>query len=382
MRYLSLLFLILLLGCQQKTSTPFVVQNKTILDDTTQTYFFPRGITIEKNGILEIQPGVKIALGKLQNIIVYGTLNAHGTKKTSIKIFAEDSLFNRIVFKAGSQNNIISFANIIDGAIGIERTRVKLHHINMYFNTIRETKIAWPVIYSKLGNVEIRNSYITNNSGGWVGEGIVALGGKINIFDSDVKNIPDAIEFTQVENAIINHVYITNSGDDGIDLNSCQNISIKNSIIENISDKAITIGGSVGFSEIIDSLPTPPSTNITVSNCLIQNSKIGISVKDSSDISVSESAFLNTKTGFKIYEKDKGQGTGKLTLHNVFVVGYSSFVTDKYQENIVTSNIITDKQESKITSQIVEHINPIKTTPKKFNYNDFIKQYTLKTKRK
>ncbi len=381
MKYLSLLFLFLFLGCQQKTPIPFVVKNKTILDDTLQTYFFPRGITVNKNGILKIKPGVKIALGKRQGIIVYGTLNAQGTSTAPIKFFPQDSLFDRIVFKAGSQDNIISFANIVDGAIGIEQTCVKLHHINMYFNIPRETQIAWPVIYSKLGNTEIRNTYIINKSGGWVGEGIVALGGNINIFTSGIKGIPDAIEFTQINNSTISNVHISKSDDDGIDLNSCQNISIKNSTIKDIADKAITIGGTIGFSEIIDSLPTAPSRNIKVSNCLIKNSKIGVSVKDSSEITISESAFFNLHTGFKIYEKNVGQGSGKMILQNILVTNYSTFVENKYSSNLIGTSVITDKKEPNIKeNQIIEFMDTIGKSYQIFSYHDFIKQSGLKIK--
>ena len=380
MKYLILSFVILF-GCRQEKPEFITITDNTVFDDTTQPYFFPQGLTIAKNGSLEIKSGVKIVFGKRQSLIVFGTLKAQGTPSAPIKFYAQDSLFDRIVFKAGSRNNIIRFANIIDGAIGIEKTGVKLIHVNMYFNVPRETKIAWPVIYSKSGNTEIRNTYITNKSNGWVGEGIVALGGNINIFDSGVKGIPDAIEFTQVNNASIRNIHITNSGDDGIDLNSCQNISIENSIIENISDKAITIGGAVGFSEIIDSLPTPPSTNIKVSNCLIQNSKTGISVKDSSEITVSESSFLNTGTVFKIYEKDKGYGTGKLVLRNALATGYSTFVENKYPSNFTGTSVITDKEEPNIEkNKIIEYIDITNKDYTIFSYHDFIKQSGLKIK--
>ena len=381
MKLFYLLLLLFFLGCKQHEHFPFVVKNQITFDDTTKPYLFPDGITIENSGTLIIKPGIKIVLGKRQNIIVYGTLDAQGTSIAPISFSPQDSLFNRIVFKAGSQKNIISFANITDGAIGIERSCVKLRHINMYFNTIRGTKIAWPVIYSKLGNTEIRNSYITNHSGGWVGEGIVALGGNINIFNSGVSGIPDAIEFTQVNNSTISNVHISKSGDDGIDLNSCQNISIENSTIEDISDKAITIGGAVGFSEIIDSLPTPPSTNVRVSNCLIRNSKFGVAVKDSSEIVVSESAFLNTGTVFKVYEKDKGQGTGKLALRNSLATNYKKFVFDQYPSNFIATEVITDKKEFCINkNDILEDLGITLSNNRNFEYKDFIKSIKLKNK--
>lgn len=372
MRYLFLLIFLIFFACSQKEES--IIYRNTVLNDTGKIYNYPNGLTVSKGAILQINSGVTLAIGEKQNIIVYGTLIIEGSVNKAVKISPKDTLWGRIVFKAGSKNNKLEFLNIIDGAIGIENAPLYLSHINIFLNKKRETQVAWPVIYSKLGNVEIRNSYIYNKSNGWVGEGIVALGGKMNIYHSAINNIPDAIEYTQVNNSTISNIHVKNSGDDGIDLNSCNNINIVNSILEDISDKGVTIGGAYKFTEIIKSLPITPSNNILVSNCLIKHTKIGIGIKDGSILLMDSSLILDSKTGIQIEEKNPGQGSGTILVKNSTIFNYQTLITFVRNQSVFNfANVKTNSIEPLINQgDTIESISLPSELLQTFSYREFL----------
>lgn len=360
-------------------NNPFVVEKQTVFDDTLTPYEFPNGLIVKKNAILTVKPGATILIGKRKGITVFGSLIVDGQSGKTVKIAAKDSLFDRIYFKPGSKNNKLRFLNIIDGGINVERTEVDIFHINIYFNFKRETNIGWPVIYSKEGNVKVQNTYIHNNSGGYVGEGIVSLGGNINIMHSGIYDIPDAIEFTQVKDGQINSVIIAGSGDDGIDLNSCRNITIQNAVIKNVADKAITIGGAYHFTEIIDSLPIGPSNNIIVSDCYISNAKYGVGIKDSSDINLTGCVIKDTKTAFLIVEKNKGQGSGILTVNKSILYNYDQFIETSGNAEVDFKSIATDKEENLVKDGYL--CQDIEITETDFNKGLDFDNYILQAKR-
>ena len=318
-----------------RSNSPFLVLNDYYISDTTILY-------IEKGSVLIISDSV--------NIIVFGKLIVEGSKKNKIvfKSTNESTSWGRIIGRPNSKIRIRN-ANIINGAISAESSNIYIANSNFSYYDDRkfDGKALFLIKYSQSFIV---NNNFRNYTDKWIGEGLNFVGGRAECINNSIKGIPDAVEFTKLENSLIQANTISFSGDDGIDVNASNNIIIRNNLIKNIDDKAITIGGDQSF---IKSKPYLASKNIFISNNIINTSGIGVSVTDSSFVELKGNTIYRNDTGIKLYEKNKNIGAGFLSLDSNciwnnetdIITNDSSRITYKGNMNIIDSsdcNIILD----------------------------------------
>lgn len=182
-----------------------------------------------------------------------------------------------------------------EGLISCINSTVSLKNIRLKTKKDRIKDQKYPFVYLIKSNGIVSNCTLENLFGKWNGEGIVVEDGNVSVLNSIIKNIPDAIEFTRSENAEIKSNHIYNSLDDAIDLNACRNITIINNKIFGALDKGISIGGDIAFSDKLHPVKWGKSTGIRVENNFVNETRIGISIKDSSEVFLKENILKNNK---------------------------------------------------------------------------------------
>jgi hypothetical protein len=124
-----------------------------------------------------------------------------------------------------------------------------------------------------------------------------------------------------------------NSGNDGIDI-SGSNLIIKDIIIKNPSDKAISAG---------------ENSTITGENIKVSGGEIGVVSKDLSKISLPNLSIIDTRLGISAFQKKSEYGVAsiqisKLTLQNnevdYLIENKSSLMIDNVAVETVSNNVI------------------------------------------
>ncbi len=96
-------------------------------------------------------------------------------------------------------------------------------------------------------------------------------------------NVPDAIEFINSNDGLIEFNSMIGGNDDGVDLNSCTDMIIRNNYFASIGDSALEIG-SENFGRTI---------NAMVEHNKIENCHKGIWLKESSTTHALQDTFIN-----------------------------------------------------------------------------------------
>ncbi|MFP5471203.1 MAG: CotH kinase family protein [Bacteroidia bacterium] len=290
-------------GVLTKEKSPYIIHKKVIL---------------EKNKTLVIDPGVIIYMNNEADIDVFGNITAKNCAFISLK---KEGSFNSIEFlnTSTSSFNDVSFKDV----------NLPIHAAKVSFDNctfISEKRALYDgqrisLIWSKGGEVSIKNSYVRGNG---TGEGINLNYSKSEIKNNFICSIPDAIELIDVTDGIIENNYVIASQDDAIDLNGCKDVLIKGNILVYNNDKGISIGAE----------QYGKSINIIAANNQILFNKIAVSVKDSSDITLKRNTITNNKIGVEAYKKlETYRVGGKATLKNNKIENNSeNLKQDKWSE--------------------------------------------------
>jgi len=190
---------------------------------------------------------------------------------------------------------IISNAIFNDGLISLYNSTFELDSLKITTHNDRINFFEFPFVYVIKSSGIIQNSILKNPVKSWTGEGIVVEDGSVAAINNTIEFIPDAIEFTRVEDGKIYGNNIVSSLDDAIDLNACRNVDVSNNTILSSKDKGISIGGDQKFLDKLHPNKWGPSIGITVSNNRIKNCKIGIAIKDSSEVFLEKNILSNNK---------------------------------------------------------------------------------------
>lgn len=280
-----------------KKNSPFIVDSDFI---------------VSSNQFLLIKKGVEIIVNDTTNIIVYGKLIIDGSENNPVIIRSESdsSSWGRIILRT-KQNTIIRNVEFLNGAFTSFNSNYLLASCNFIF-THNRPKDGYPIIFSHNCISYVANNTITNYTGNYVGEGIVQIGGKAEIYNNKLNYLMDMIEVTRVKNSKICGNYIVNSFDDAIDINASENVSIEDNVITNSSDKGISVGGDQSFA---DAVSFGVSRNIVLNRNIVVNAKIGISITDSSSVLANKIQLIGCETGCNLYNKTKNGG-GFLKIEN------------------------------------------------------------------
>ena len=282
----------------------YILQSDLTIDKT----FF-----LSKNNNLIIQPGVKIFFEKDVSIISEGSIIFNGTRDKPITIYSSKG-FGSLIFS----NNDYKFSNVIFKNLSYPKDKNKILYAGV--NIINS-------------NVEIVDSQIISSNSE---DGINLISSRSNIQNLKVQDIQsDAID---IDFGTLNfsNIICKDISNDCLDISGAK---VAGNYIEgyNIQDKGLSFGeNAVG----------------EISNLNFQNSKLGIAVKDGSNLKLSNYIFKDNEFDVAVFNKKKEYEGSSLIIDD-------SNADTKFSYLIGLKNQITINRkplEKKIDNKIINNL--------------------------
>lgn len=281
----------------------FILQADLTVDKT---------LFLEKNNNLIIQPGVKIFFKKDVSLISEGSIFFNGTKDKPITIYSNEGLGSLIL-----SNNNYKFTNVI-------------------FKNLSYPKDKNKILY---GGVNIINS-------------------KVEIIDSEIisSKSEDAINLiSSVSN--IQNLKVQDIQSDAIDIDF-GSLNFLNIVCKDISNDCLDISGAKVDGKYIEGynikdkgLSFGENAVGEISNLNFQDSKLGIAVKDGSNLKLSSYTFKNNEFDVAVFNKKKEYEGSLLTIDDSntntelnYLIGLKNQITinRKPLEKKIDNKIIND----------------------------------------
>ena len=230
---------------------------------------------LEKNNNLIVQPGVKIFFEKDVSLISEGSIFFNGTKDKPIKIYSNEGIGSLIL-----SNNNYKFTNVVFKNLSYPKDK---------------NKILYGGVNIINSNVEIVDTEIISSKSE---DGINLISSVSNIRNLKVQDIQsDAIDIDFGTLNFLN-IFCKDISNDCLDISGAK---VAGKYIEgyNIKDKGLSFGeNAVG----------------EISNLNFQNSKLGIAVKDGSNLKLSSYIFKNNEFDVAVFNKKKEYEGSLLTI--------------------------------------------------------------------
>lgn len=316
-----------------------IITHDTVFTKENSPHLIDYTLLIDKGVTLTIEPGCKLILGDNGTIENNGTLRAIGTSADSICFEAKEDGWNAIKNFGAESLLDLKYCSFSDGFIHGFGAHIRICNSHISFKKkrllINGERVS--MMWADKGIIEIDSCYFKNYKLS-TGEGINIHQAQIMISNSTFDNMADAIEIINADNGKITGNLVMHSPDDAIDMNGCSNIEISNNILINNSDKAISIGTE----------QFGPSCKIVVTNNFIIGNGIGISVKDSSNCTISNCTFARNKVALNAYLKNN---VNKYTIGGHILANSLVFAENKQNvklgeaSEVVISNSIFDKDK-------------------------------------
>ena len=269
--------------------------------------------------------------------------------------------FNSVIFQKGSNinfynnSNFIVYSKII--ANGLLKEKIKFNSYGKNSISIINTKGTSEFRYAEFNNFDetslktgaftiykspilIHNSLFKNSD----------AEDNVNIVDSSFEIINMTIENSKSDaldidfsKGKINKLYIKNSGNDGLDFSKSE---VKGNEIDifNSGDKGISVG---------------EKSNIELSNIKIVNSKIGLAVKDESNVLIDKNKLNISDSHYciSVYQKKQQFGFPKLKISSESSLNLNNCKEQFMIENM-SNLIIENKLYKKTTQNVFDKIYP------------------------
>ena len=236
-----------------------------------------------------IASDVKLLLANDVNIVFHKNLFIQGSKNKNVEIKnLPNQIWGSIIINPNinhNKNNIVNidylkieggseaimFGNYFKGMLSIYNSDVEISNSNFY-SSYGEDQINLVKSKIKLSNIKIQKSY------------------------------SDALDLDWCE-GFVNNIEIldTGEGGDGIDF-SYSKITVNNTKIKNSDDKGFSIG---------------ERSEITINNSIIENSNIGIAIKDESLANIKDVKIIDSENGISSYIKKNFFGNPNYILENI-----------------------------------------------------------------
>ena len=255
--------------------------NKEEIKSLENNYILQADLTVdktlflEKNNNLIVQPGVKIFFEKDVSLISEGSIFFNGTKDKPIKIYSNEGIGSLIL-----SNNNYKFTNVVFKNLSYPKDK---------------NKILYGGVNIINSNVEIVDTEIISSKSE---DGINLISSVSNIRNLKVQDIQsDAIDIDFGTLNFLN-IFCKDISNDCLDISGAK---VAGKYIEgyNIKDKGLSFGeNAVG----------------EISNLNFQNSKLGIAVKDGSNLKLSSYIFKNNEFDVAVFNKKKEYEGSLLTI--------------------------------------------------------------------
>lgn len=256
-------------------------------------HLISENLVFPKNIDVVIQPNTEIILKKSISIIIYGSLDAQGTREYPIHIRSEnnESFFGSFAITGGQQKNIkIKYLNISNSSEAKINGQYLSGGLSLY----------------QFKDIDISNLNITGSNGQ---DGLnIKYASKCNLENIVIINAKyDAIDIDSCGSVVGNNIILNNSDNkykkdengDGFDF-SYSKANLKNIKVNGFRDKGISVG---------------EYSVVSLEESLIYDNNIGIAVKDNSCLSLlRENKFKNNYFDLSLYKKKNNYGSGVLIL--------------------------------------------------------------------
>ncbi|MBL4594221.1 MAG: CotH kinase family protein, partial [Flavobacteriales bacterium] len=327
------------LEVKKGTKLPTTISKNTTLKKENSPYIINKNTTINPGITLTIDPGVNVCLKQDVNISCYGNIIANGTSTNLITFMPDNTAKNwgHIYFYKPSKQGYLKNVLFKEGTINSKSEVLTLDSCSILIDE-KFMGDGWSnrkvLIYSGEGIVHINNSTFIGNG---EGEGLVFFHGEATVENSYFENVPDAIEYIQMNKGIIRNNMVITSPDDAIDLNACNNILIEKNILMNNIDKAISIGTEQYGASL---------KNIQIKNNLMVGNKTAIAIKDSSVAYISNNTLFKNISGINAYKKrdDYDVGGTAYVKNTIFEKNEkTNAYPDKWSSITVINSIVNNK---------------------------------------
>ena len=243
------------------------------------TYTLLEDLVIPSGMRLVIDPGVILNLDKSSSVLSYSPVSLLGTVQNNIQVIGHSSGNSFIVMNAKGRSEI-------------------QHSI---FRDLSETKnnpsISGSVTFYE-SEVEIRSSIFANNTN--VDDHLNIIRSNFVIENTKFSNsYSDAIDI-DFSQGRIDRLEIVSAANDGVDFSN-STVKVTGLRISGTQDKAVSIG---------------EGSDISISNALLDQSKIGVAIKDSSTFWGEEIQISNTEYGYALYNKKPMYGMPRAEITN------------------------------------------------------------------
>ena len=313
----------------EKTSTSEIAQviNEPLtLAKANSPYFVPNDVTIEANGVVNIEPGTTIYFSSGKGMTVKGKLIMNGTTADPITLtsYYPSEKWGAICFDNSNGISELNNVNIslatngtdpVNFFAAISSLNSAVHLNGVHFNNVKlPISSQWSdmtVNSCTFENVYEVGDYLNCNGGNLTVMNSTFIGNAIA--DMDAIDLGFMAGTTDIQNNTIRD--FTGSNSDGIDLGDASiNVFISNNLIRNCSDKGVSIGqGSSAF---------------LVRN-VIANCNLGVGIKDSLSYGdILNSTFYSNTIGVSCFEKVLNRGGGTADIRNSIIANSKNYSID------------------------------------------------------
>ena len=288
-------------------------------------YVIDTDYIVDAGDTLIMEAGVQVILNENINILIFGILFINGVPDDPVFLTpAIDSIgWGIIEIDSPGKECRLENVYITDGRIITHDVSLVMQ--NVYF--FNRQDLAWNDAITRVlgGNAVIIDSRIT---GSGVGEGFLIHNQSNSIVSHcNFENIPDAIEFINVDNGIIRGNVFSDLPDDAIDLNNCSNILIDSNIITNAEDRGMEIG-SENFGS---------SDNIIIHRNLIIGCNEGVIFKENSFGLLQNNTFYKNNIAVSCIESQSvARGSSIIIENSIFSMSVDA---DFYFDNASTIDV-------------------------------------------
>ena len=239
-------------------------------------------IIIPENFLVQLSEGQSINFIETGSIFSYSPFEINGTKEKPVRIYSSDSSGQGLHLIQGNGTSKINYLEFINQSSFLDSNK----------NNRRILPSAFTV-YG--GKVSINHSIFKNLTSE---DAVNLFRCKYDFVDSKIENtFSDALD-ADFSTGKINKSYFINCGNDGVDI-SGGFLSLTNSYFNNILDKAISAG---------------EESVLNASNCIIENSDMGLISKDLSIADSKNNIFSNCEIAYCAFQKKGEFGPGNITV--------------------------------------------------------------------
>jgi len=278
---------------------PCNISEDLVLSEENSPYYVNCDIVVEPQATLGLNPGVEIIFLDSCSIRIFGKFSANGSPDKPIVLRPVEGLpfWDTICLINAADTCTFRWINILNGRLFAQNTHVVMDNVSQF----NSKHLFWTdgLFTSFNGSLKITGSRFESNN---TGEGLIFTYPE----DAHVENclfirVPDAIEYLNITGGLVKDNVIIDPNDDGIDMNHSVDAVITGNQVFSAQDNGITLDSC---------------QNILVENNLLVDCSQGINFKNNAHGMLRNNTLYRNLAGIYLYEKYAGSGGGHVIMEN------------------------------------------------------------------